>query len=1455
MFVNQDLQNHLEESSVIKLNSKVIAEWNMNVPSNILQIGNYRYRPTTTPSDKYGLIMQSFSVNDQGNFYTNATDSDIVVDGGVDNENIPTTFASKKEKDKMLFSLEDCFGKNRPRSGINKARFFDSGVSYFHFSNKYMADRPRYYMADRNDAFKYWSSFRIDKENIDSQDVDQGFTERGISYRIPNNPRNYIDDAAPYVVYKSSVPTNRIVVKVQTHVGDTELGPFVSAGQSIPDPFYGNQNKRVPLRWKIQYLQNETWVDAARFDEDSVRVDGSPIIGNDGYVELAYGLIIPENFKDNLSLIGEYPSFESLPEANGFRDGVAYLVKQSQNDRGTVYVVINGIYQSFVPSYGWYLNEEGVRSSTSLVEELVDVKSFVSGNTGETTYREFAYIDGLRVVVETMNTFDSTLDLIELSPRLAADLSNKTQKYSISKSASDLGVSGLPVSQLLASTGSIDLFDYDQAFFKTNINSVISNYLTQNIQFKFYEEILDVGGVDYYVPIKTMYSEGFPEVSSSNRNVTMQLRDLFYYFESQIAPQILIPNCSVSYAICLLLDSVGFSNYSIRRLDEDNDPEIPFFFVEPDQSVADVLNKIAVSAQMAMFFDEYNNFIAVTKEYMMPSAGERNTDMVLRGTKDYTKNLQIKNEPTSSKLANIVDIASQDKEVFNDGSVNYTTRYLQRSYSSLKQASLIDREKTWTYKPVLLWEVAPTEQTKPINNEVAAQSSYVLGAIPLNSDLTDALPAVANNMLINNVMDLGDGIYWITRYNGYFYANGEVIKYDAVQFSIPGLSAATNDPNIEDDNVWITSVQEYSKYFSQIPFNGKMFPTGKVRIYAEPNYETVSDQTFLKNGPVVKHGRGQFNTKIVSHSAGLPAYWSNNNNVRGCNMQFSYLYDNTLTIPETFVGPAGISNIRAQDTTRTGVIKNFLASQKQEDGESDNSYPATVQSSAFVFNGTSFSTTQEPLDFVSYVYKPLDDKFVHFGSRMRIIGQIQDSEIRGQSPVGSFTYYRPTETRSDQPSSVAGASGGLACLLNPETNNGYYFEIVALTDANISEYQSQNIYNMLFYKIKQQAGEDAKAVPIRLWGGVGDILVDDGKFVGQSRMANEDKTTVYDLAVEYKNVGSGRRFYLYVNNVNVAIVDDPEPLPEYNNMALFVRGSSQCMFENVYALGNNYSQNTTFSLDVPSISSGIFGESDINANNSFQKYAISGLIQSSYLSGIGPQEPPKYKVYYEEFGTIMREAAYFNIRYDKAYPALYSKLSPTINKVKGYTVSNYMSRPYGAEFMIFNATDTALSLDSTSGNYLRIQGITFTQQGANELTVDDYFNKSIESNSFPTSGTEIVYPPTKARKDYFDIKQSRINNGNKSFSLEVPYIQSHDAAEDLMGWIINKMMKPKKAVGLQIFAMPTLQLGDLVSIDYVNNNSVQELSDPDTQFVVYHIDYGRDSSGPSMKVYLSEVGE
>lgn len=1534
MFDSKELVQHLETSSTIKSRAAVIAEWNMNFFDNIADIGNYRYRPLLGIGEKYGSIPNIYDPRDLGNFYTDATQADITIDGGLEADGVtPALFTSIKEKEKLLFSLEECFGKFRPRSGINKLRYGVTG-KYLHHSNVDMFNRPRYYMPDKSDKFKYWTSYR---------------TEGGKEYGIANNTTNLghnIEDVAPYVVYKEEIPVNRIVIKTQTNVGDINLGPFSGPSGIFADPFFGEENKTTPVKWKIQYLKNNIWVDAIAFDKNSIRSNGNPIIGVDGYLEVGYGLIVPEKFRSNFINNGVVGSTNILPVEN--QNGQAYLVKENSNDLGRYYVWENSGYSVFAPEYGWYVVDENVDQLTNFVTDTTNPKKYNTAQAGILDYEEFLFISGIRLVVDTMNKFGATFDLIELSPRLAVDLTEKTVGYSVSKNASDLGISGLPVGQLLASTGDLSLFDYDQSFNpdnswdpKTGEGSIISKYINKNIQIKFYEIISDVEVIDsnnnrikksFYVPIKTLYSESFPESNLKTREIKLGLRDLFFYFESQLAPELLIPNVSLSYALATVFDSIGFTNYSFKRIDGESDPIIPYFFVSSEKSIAEVLNDLAISTQTAMYFDEYNNFVMMSRNYALPLESERPTDIILLGSNS---------EPVATttqevldfgprKLENIINIASADNNVYNDGKISYIARYIQKSMGSLKQAFVADKNISWIYKPSLLWEVSGTENIKPTNGQTSTGNKYALAAIPLNSNLTDQIPEVVNHEIVNNIIDFGDGILFIGRYNGYFYSSGEVIRYDAVEYNVSVLPSSVIGSSFTGGNVWITSAQEYEDYFSKLSFNGKIYPTGRVRIYAEPNYETFNGITRMANGPVAKHGRGQFGTEPVEHSAGLDSRWTNNDNIYGCTMKSSYLFGNVEFPGDSAPGVAGINKSLATKSSRSSIIKNYLSFSHSEEISSKNqlaSMSETVQASALVFNGPSFSSQESPIDFISYVNKPLNNSFKHFGTRMRIVGKVENNETSIQTAAGATTYFNVTPSTPNENSAISGGSGGIATLLDPTTNNGYYFEIVALSESNIDKYSSSSgVANVFFYKLLKntsfdikatinvdgaatattltasengelilpsgglapyivQAGQrvwldgqtntsqngyyklttpgsettkwvltrDEEAIPRKLWSGLSTIIVDDGNFAGQARVVAEESTTVYDLAIEYEELEKSRRFYLYLNDTQIATVDDTEPLPlvNVNNVALFVRGGSHCMFENVYALANNYGQNS----NAPSapIAKEIFtNKTDIASNEAFRKYSISGIIQPTFLSGISSAEPPKYNMYYEEFGDIFREMAYFNVKYDKAYPALYAAISPTFNKLRGYTVSGFFAGAYGAEFLVFNATDTFLFLDETVGNYLRIQGITFTQDSRYDLTVDNYFEKTSNFSNPQLKEDMTILSPNTQKELYNDIKNSRITYGRNQFFLDSIYIQSADAANNLMKWLISKIMKPRKSIGVSIFANPTIQLGDIVSIEY--SDSMNEVSfDSTKRFIVYSIDYKKDDAGPNMTLYLSEV--
>ncbi len=401
---------------------------------------------------------------------------------------------------------------------------------------------------------------------------------------------------------------------------------------------------------------------------------------------------------------------------------------------------------------------------------------------------------------------------------------------------------------------------------------------------------------------------------------------------------------------------------------------------------------------------------------------------------------------------------------------------------------------------------------------------------------------------------------------------------------------------------------------------------------------------------------------------------------------------------------------------------------------------------------------------------------------------------------------------------------------------------------------------MLFYKMMQD--NEGNVIPYVLWEGIGEILCDDGVFTDIQRMVGQEKTSVYDIAVEFKDQNAQRTFFLYVNGKQVGTVTDVEPYTTpRNNVALFTRGKSKCMFNNVYALTERYAENAAaLAVSADNIPS-VFGINEITSADTLKKYGVSGFVQRSYLNGISTEGMPEYQMYFEEFVTIMREAAFMNIKYDAAWPALSAIIAPTLNNTKSYTTSGFFAGAYGAEFLIFNTSDTVISLSAETGNFLRILGVTFTQDTTKTLTVDDYFGRVANLSNPTVKDGQLILDPTKYRELWEGVARSRQSYGTVEFeSINSPYIQDDGTAEEMVGWIMSKTLRPRQLAGLNVFGMPHMQLGDIFTIDYAFapydntlKNKVDVIADAEKQFVAYQIDFTKNEAGSQMTAYLVEV--
>jgi hypothetical protein len=1574
MIGNEDFKLFMSQALSLQQKSQILVEWNMNRAENIEEVGNYRNRPN---GNSFQTLPQTWTRDDE--YTKNATDADVVLQGNVyDEEDKPIQFTSKKEKLKMLYSLDECVSPDRPRSGINKPLYLgysSSDLLSAQFINNYgdnIDKRPRYYMGHKDDIFKYWTSYR---------------TEKSEEFGVSNN-EGFIEDVAPYVVYRQNVPCNRIVVKMQTNVGDYDEGPFrmpvnynFATDQNLaeaedqrvdplydqkPDDYFTNGGERpnatVPSVWEIQTLQdNDEWVTAATLSDVDVPTDG--------HVELYWGIATPDLFNYR----GELPETTSLPATAKYGD--AYLIN------GSFWIYTEGTSEpgqpisapsfiSWTPSYTWNV------AKTDPMAYAVNLSNISNDQVQE--------IRGIRIVVTEMKNPNHTFDLIEMSPRLIADISERVIDYNITKTMGDMGNTSLPLGSLLASTGTIQLSNNDGIFSESNESSIVSKYCRSNMKFMFAEIIKNQEGKLARVPVKTMYSDGFAKSTGSFDIIQVNLRDAYYKLERVQAPELFLSDVSLSFAIAMLLDYIGFTNYKFYRMPDTSEPVIPFFFVPPDKNVAEILSDLAMSTQSSIWFDEYNNLCVGYKEWMFPPSYDedgkevltRKTDASLYGSNVVNENGEIE------AVANIESLAADEKIIANAGTINYTERYIQRDFSSLKQAYNTNQYKSWSYKPTMLWEVSASENLTDYNKAAQQQSSYTLSAVPLSVDLPADPPSVISTSegtkLVNNVIELGEGVVWLGRPQGYFYAGGEIIKFDAIQYSISGVGTR-----------WITSNDEYQNFLGKLPFNGKIYPTGRVRIYSEPYYEESGDRLVLVSGKVKDHGRAQFGTTMTTHSAGLDDYWKNTNNCYGIYMDSTKLftaelakkYPLNLANPDSSTNSASMVNSLSRASTRTGVIKNILADTYQT--EKDNQRfgtknRGTIQASALSFegpsnfykeqsedaNGNLIEVETNPVDTISYVYKSFNDNpYTHFGTRMRVVGEITSNSNTKQVPVGSGEYL---SIQQDDPTSAVvllGGSGGIGVQVDPATNNGYFLEIVALSDdvtngasnnpvypakvdiknktvtfktfdevyddngnvvekpvehnikegddiivqaistasapyKTVGQWKAQavtkgtitvriatadedytgtdfdvtvqkvskkesNVNNVIFYKM-QKDPESEVLVPYTLWEGLAEIICDTGAFVDQQRVT-DGKSTVYDLGIEFKDIVNNgevarRTFYLYLNNKNIAIVDDTDPIPNpKNSFALFTRGKSKCMFNNVYAIGTNFANNNSYTV-LDNIGD-VFGTNSVTNLEALQKYGVSGLVQNSYLQGISSNDNPQYNMYFDEFGTIMRECAYIQAKYDQAYPALMASIAANINNSQSYVTSGFYAGSYGAEFLVFNTTDTAIEMDSSTGAFLRILGVAITSETNRLITVDNYFNKMSKLSNPVFDDGALLNNPVKYKEQWQSVQRSREKYGLNEFpQINTIYLQDELTAESMLGWIISQTHKPKQTIGVNLFGMSHLQLGDIVDVDYSvvpanspNDAKLDTLSSKDKRYLAYQIQMTKGVQGANQTVYLVEV--
>lgn len=165
--------------------------------------------------------------------------------------------------DDEFFPMESIVEPLRPTKGINKARIGSATIGNDYLAQSSTKARSRYYIADIDDTYKYWTS-------PDASD--------------PSTAA--LSNCKPQVVYPSPVSVNKIVIKVENSWASPATFSIQTTTLAAPTDAdwteIANQSN-LPAAWKasgeiVLYFNGSSWRNATRTDNVSSSIRGVRIV-------------------------------------------------------------------------------------------------------------------------------------------------------------------------------------------------------------------------------------------------------------------------------------------------------------------------------------------------------------------------------------------------------------------------------------------------------------------------------------------------------------------------------------------------------------------------------------------------------------------------------------------------------------------------------------------------------------------------------------------------------------------------------------------------------------------------------------------------------------------------------------------------------------------------------------------------------------------------------------------------------------------------------------------------------------------------------------------------------------------------------------------------------------------------------------------------------------------------
>ena len=1398
-----EIDDLFKKSASVRSSHRVIAEWNQNSYTGVSYIGSYPIKLTGTASDP--TYSKTFNANEAlggwdngGYFYEYDADSGTGVIENKERESLSPIRDIVKTERPDPGIVHQIQYKNLNATNISTVRLTDDATdlrAYQLFDTK-----NRIYPCHKDAVTKYWSSPRQRKPNptvgiaLDSAYV--GVSDED-GQMIGNNA---------FVVYDTDIITNKIVIKTQTING-------------FPEDF------------KVQVLKSsESSVWSTIFTEDSAARTSRSI--NDITASGLLGSNTVELSSLENIYVGMFISGTGIPLGSKIE---SILPASSVEISTTLTSEINNSAVTFVDKP----LEDGILRLTGKAVSGVITWSISGGVEDENSIEtliiddvtEAEQIKGIRFISTKLSRENGSLDIIEISPRIVIDLSSYVTDISISSTIGDFQ-HGIPSGSIVSSAGTITLFNQDNVISNRNADSILNGRIKPNVKFTVLNKIIS-DNYEKYVPIKVLYAENWEQ--GSDWTVSVSVTDFTKFWKDQSAPDILLgasDGLKASSIIKILLDNVGFTRFSFVKTSdlqeyEYEDRKMDFFYCDKTMSIMQVMEKVAKSMQLSMFFDQFGIFTAMTKEAVVQKQDYFNywlvgdSESVSSGDAEFSQiNNKYKSNIESFDDSIIQPITAGEVKYQNLGIPKVSTYLLEQSLSKNFSGDLasvssqdvgkildtgyaqITLNRNMSYVPQKMW--APDDSD---------QSEGILAAGLLVDDISGALyrpktvlgseefTAKNKNDAIRkayqyieekgNLHTLGSSIFisennltvaFSLKYSGYVFIDSELIKYNGILFTV-------SRPGKPSGKKIYFSLEELRGDKDQSPSGSSFIPIALVvdinmKIKSSPS---LSSDTYKY--VCSEDGRGQDGSEVTSHFSGLTS------SQNGWSYFKTKLYDTPAN------QPSGTANATLNFLVDTGIPTSQIQG------------AATIKiPTGFVkLVGPASATTPDDATY------PSDQINITKINQLQISGAFKDCGFHPKRIGTRMSIKRKGDTLS--------IIGGICFNVSAHPSGGftgYFLEASSISQAPEFYIESPQNHSLKLYKV---FFDGTNLVPLRLGSSPIGIIGNEGLMdIVPVNDTNNDKDT-YMSAYTVEAYISGNNISVFFEGKQVMTVTDTSPLPGTNNIGLFVRDDSNAVYDFLYA--NTVPDNKEISITspdfLPSPKLSLGGDT---AQDQLERRFFSTYLRQRLLSG--------YNTFYEDFGNMVREAKKYEVRFPM--PAFDSMLIELSKVNPSFYVKDFKASSFGATFWIFNTSSDYLRIDGGSDFPVYITGIGLSKLSDSRVDISN-----------------ILENQTEEYKVNSELEINRRLYGDTSIEISGEYITNRHYAENLAEWIANNASKEKIEIDASIFPNPLLQLGDKIKVFYKDSGYCISQQPDDKSYVLSEINYSVNESGTSMSVKLREM--